>query len=275
MPPPLRLSRGTTPSLSTSRTIASSRRRSAMRMRVGAACLRALRTASETTDCASGCSVAGTATSSASSTTTPRCARSSSRTSRRGRDAVGVRPSGRWIASRSSSRAPWTSVRQRSRTAAGMSPAVDSASDTPNSRWMTPSWTSRARSMRSVSARARSLWRVAVRAATASAAVLPTVHSISSWLSSGSNSSVPRSARRIPYQKPPADMGVHRTVRSPSCSTYSGGRPGSPRWAWTTTTLSLCSACSATGAMPTCTVPNSSVSIPWLPTARTSCRASS
>ena len=69
---------------------------------------------------------------------------------------------------------------QRSRTSAGMSPAADRASDTPNRRWMTPSWTSRARSMRSVSARARSPWRVAVRAATASAAVLPTVQCSSS-----------------------------------------------------------------------------------------------
>ena len=111
-----------------------------------------------------------------------------------------MRPSGRWIASRSSASAAWTSLWQRSRTSAGMSPAADRASDTPNRRWMTPSWTSRARSMRSVSARARSPWRVAARAATASAAVLPTVQCISSWSASGSNSSVPRSVSSTPYQ---------------------------------------------------------------------------
>ena len=51
-----------------------------------------------------------------------------------------------------------------------------STSETPNSRWITRSWISRARSMRAWSRRARPCWLVAMRTLAASAAVLPSVH---------------------------------------------------------------------------------------------------
>ena len=55
--------------------------------------------------------------------------------------------------------------------------SAENAIEMPNSRWITPSWISRARSIRSCSWRASSWLRVAIRASAASAATLPIVHS--------------------------------------------------------------------------------------------------
>ena len=65
----------------------------------------------------------------------------------------------------------------RSRASRESSFSLEKAIVIPNRRWMTPSWMSRARSMRSCSWRARSCWVVATRAWVASATVLPIVHS--------------------------------------------------------------------------------------------------
>ena len=65
----------------------------------------------------------------------------------------------------------------RPRASAESSWSAENAIETPNSRWITPSWISRARSMRSCSWWASSWLRVAMRAWVASAATLPIVHS--------------------------------------------------------------------------------------------------
>ena len=64
------------------------------------------------------------------------------------RVARGARPSGRCSALRRSPSAAWVSAAQRSRAAAGRSPSPSSAIETPNRRWITSSWISRARSIR-------------------------------------------------------------------------------------------------------------------------------
>ena len=88
-----------------------------------------------------------------------------------------LRPSGRCSARRRSRSAAWSSTVTRSRASAGSGASLETTSSTPNSRWITPSCTSRARSIRSCSWRARACWNVACRAASASAEVLPSVQS--------------------------------------------------------------------------------------------------
>ncbi len=87
------------------------------------------------------------------------------------------RPSGRWSARRRSRSAACSSTVTRSRASAGSGASLETTSSTPNSRWITLSCTSRAKSIRSCSWRARACWNVAWRAASASADVLPSVHS--------------------------------------------------------------------------------------------------
>ena len=118
------------------------------------------------------------------------------------------RPSGRCSAERSSPSAAPTSAAQRARASAVSGCSDDSASETPNSRWTTPSWMSRAKSMRSSSSRARSAAYVAIRDADASASVLPSIHSRSRLDSSIGDVPGDGSARMTPTQRPAATIGT-------------------------------------------------------------------
>ena len=175
--------------------------------RVGSACLRALRTASASTDCASGSSSGGTATSSL-----PRRSsmpRSGMRARRRATSSSSVvcvsralRPSGRCSARRRSrsaglqlhrrrARAPRAAAARRWRRRAARRTAAGSRPRAPRAR---------GRCAPAAGARAAD-WNVAWRAASASAEILPSVHS-RSRSSSDSGRRGRRSARITPAPAP-------------------------------------------------------------------------
>ena len=110
----------------------------------------------------SGCASRSRATSS--------CERRLRRAAPSGRAAAAARGAGR--AARPAARPSRARAPRR-----GSGASLETTSRTPNSRWITPSCTSRARSIRSCSWRAARRWNVAWRAASASAAGLPSVHS--------------------------------------------------------------------------------------------------
>ena len=118
-----------------------------------------------------------------------------------------TRPSERCSARRRSTSAACSSAAIRSRASGDSSAWLENTSCTPNSRWITPSCTSRARSIRSCSWRARACWLVASRAWVARAAVLPSAHS--AWRSLALERRAARPAVRQDDPEP-APGGRHR-----------------------------------------------------------------
>ena len=180
-----------------------------------------------------------------------------------------VRLSGRCRARRRSKSAAWSSAPIRSRAAGESSAMLLNTSWMPNRRWITDSWTSRARSMRSCSWRAWACLFVAWRAKAASAAVLPSVHS--RWRS-GSRSggrSGPRSERITPSQRPAAAIGVHTSVDSWIRLRNSSGTPSAIALE-ISITRSSSSDSRATGTVSTVTWASAKTSrgMPKLPAAR-------
>ena len=188
-------------------------RRAAPRPASAARASRALRTASASTDCASPSSARGHA---------------DVRAARREHDAeLGVLARSRSTSScerrrRLARRAPERALqrpaqvaqrglelgRRRARARRGVELGVArDASSTPNSRWITLSWTSRARSIRSCSLRARACWNGRGARASASAATLPSVHS---RLRSLARRAAARGARSAEDHAAPAPAGGDR-----------------------------------------------------------------
>ena len=204
--------------------------RPARSTRVGCACLWALRTASASTDCASGSRLAGTSPASPASSVDPELGVHARRAARpRPTNVVwvarGARPSGRWSAVRSSPSASCVSLAHRSRASAGRSPSPSSAIETPNSRWITPSWISRARSIRCSSWRAR-LGLGRRRSARPTRAPRPcrasTAGAARRRRAAGSTSAGRRGSRRS--RGPPAAIGAHTSrTGSGNSAAYSSG----------------------------------------------------
>ena len=109
---------------------------------------------------------------------------------------------------RSSPSAAPTACAQRARASAVSGCSEDRASETPNSRCTTPSWMTRAKSMRSSNSRARAPCDVAIREADASPSVLPSIHSRSLRCSSRGDEPDSGSARMTPSQRPAATIGT-------------------------------------------------------------------
>ena len=125
----------------------------------------------------------------------PRAARRSARAS--GRARLGARPA--------PPRPRPPPARRRRRSARRPEP---STIETPKSRCMTLSWTSRASSTRSSRSASRSCWATAWRTVVASAAVRPSARIVRRSSSSSSSGAPLRSAKITPSQRPAAATGV-------------------------------------------------------------------
>src|SRR5215210_3609818 len=208
--PSFRTSRANTPSGAAIDTFTS----------LGSACFSALRRASFRTDTARGSSRSGTSAPSAHSSWSGRFlywrSRRSSSARRLPSSISKTEPPGDPIrASRRSPSAASISAAALRRSSSASGTSEPSASEIPNSRWVTRSWTSRARSIRSESRRLRSSCRVTSRTWLASAAVRPRASIVERSVSVRSKGSPSRSAKITPSQRPAAATGVQVSLVTP------------------------------------------------------------